>query len=468
MFKNRLLPRSFYINLLIRVILFGLTCFGFSWSSLRIADEYLWVSLNLGFLIIIQIWLMYRYMIRIDGELGRFLEAVNNEEYSGKIFDKKQKKGFDRFRNILNQINDIIRKKSFEIREQEIWYKEVINQSPGGIILFNKNGSVLHSNQAARNMLGMENITNIKNLKKANTNLPDLILITPPGTTFHSLVNNSPGDGTFINKKVNLSFRKSELLISKGSRYLVAFQDINKDLIIHESESWKKLIRVLRHEIMNSISPIGALSKSMLNYVQNDKKELINTEQMSDENLQRINRGLQTIEEASVSILDFVNRYKNLTSLPEPKYKKTELNKILESALSLIQDVLQNKEIILKYKLHQNNSNILADPDLIKQVIINLIKNSIEAMENKKESSVEIKTFQDKQNIILTITDNGQGMSKDVLDQIFIPFFTTKNQGSGIGLTLARQIINSHNGEIRVKSIPGEGTAFAIYLPLLN
>jgi len=177
---------------------------------------------------------------------------------------------------------------------------------------------------------------------------------------------------------------------------------------------------------------------------------------------------LQTIEETSVSILDFVNRYKKLTSLPAPQFKPFELHRLLESTFFLMKDLLINKEIELKHKIDKNNSFILADQELIRQGIINLLKNSIEALEFKKGNLIEVKTIYDKQNVIITISDNGSGIPEEIIDQIFIPFFTTKAQGSGIGLTLVQQIVNLHNGEIRVKSIPGSGTTFAIYLPLLK
>lgn len=468
MFRNRLLPRSFYFNLLIRLIIFGLTCLGFSWSILRIRDEYLLVSLNFGILLLIQLWFMYRYMIKIDAELGRFFEAVRNDEFSAKIFNHKSKLGFDRFRIILEEINELIRKKSAELWEQEIWYKEVINQSPGGLVLFDKNGRVFHSNPAARQMLGINNLNHIKNLESAGFDIPENILSTELDTNLKTLLVKNPDVGSFINKKVSLAFKKSELITSKGPYFLLAFQNIKQDLLNQESESWKKLIRVLRHEIMNSLSPVGALSKSMLGYIQGPKREIISASQLSDEILLRISRGLLTIENTSKSILDFVNRFRKLTSIPEPKLKKLKLGDIMESSLSLIIENQVDIKFDLVKQFHDTDLYILADSDLFSQVLLNLINNSIEAMKETAKPKIIIKTVRENQNIILSITDNGKGIEEDLFDQIFVPFFTTREMGSGIGLTLVQQIVNKHKGEIRLKSIPGKGSTFAIYLPILN
>jgi len=448
---HNMLPKSFYFNLTIRFILFLINALALAWAFSRIREEYIFLCLNLSILLVLQLWLIYRYISRIDRDLCRFLEAVGNNEYSGNVYDPKSKKGFDRFRLLLNQINDIVRQKSLELWEQELWFQEVINQSPGGLVIFSPAGQILHINPVALLNLGVERIFHIDELGKVQSNLPEMIREASDGSTFQAQ---------------GFLFRKSSMSSSKGKRVLLTFDNINKQLVQKETESWKKLIRVIRHEIMNSISPIPALSQSMRTGLLTDEKQLIPASDLSDADIERISNGLCTIEKTSASILEFVNRYRQLTSLPEVRLKHTGIIPLVQESVSLFREDFEKWGIQIDLKFDCTDVQVFADADLLKRVFINLIKNAIESILEVPSPEISIISKVSGNSLCIVVKDNGTGIQTEILDQIFVPFFTTKPDGSGIGLSLARQILIQHDGEISVTSSPGKGSSFIVTLPL--
>ncbi|MBU8893693.1 MAG: HAMP domain-containing histidine kinase, partial [Bacteroidales bacterium] len=252
------------------------------------------------------------------------------------------------------------------------------------------------------------------------------------------------------------------LLNLKGTKIkLISFQDIDKHLYKNEIESWGKLIRILNHEIMNSITPITSLSKTMKKYFV-DGQAVKNRKNITPQTINRTVEGLDIIEERGSGLISFVNSYRKLSSLPEPKRTEFEVSKLLNQVKDLFIDKIENLNIDFKIELNPDDIILFADKDQITQVLINIVRNSFDAIQEKDKGEIRINATKNKSEIALSITDNGKGIPADILNDIFIPFYTTKDSGSGIGLSLSKQIMELHDGTISVNSIPNESTEFIL------
>jgi len=248
---------------------------------------------------------------------------------------------------------------------------------------------------------------------------------------------------------------KSNLIkIGKKELKLLSFQNIKTQLEESELEAWQKLIRVLTHEIMNSVTPIKSLTYSL--------QKIVSSNETDPEKTDKILKGLAAIEKRSKGLLDFVESYKNLTQIPKPTYGRIEIDKLIHHIINLLREELDEEGIKVVTNIISDIS-VVADEKLISQVIINLIKNSSRALENQKEKVLKIESgLNDTSRVYIKITDNGDGISPEIIDKIFVPFFSTREGGSGIGLSFARQIMVLHNGRIDVNSNEGEGTVFTL------
>lgn len=241
-------------------------------------------------------------------------------------------------------------------------------------------------------------------------------------------------------------------------------QNIKNELEAGEVDAWQKLIRVLTHEIMNSVTPITSLSDTLLDIVQ---PSYTNKMPLDQESVNKVYTGLKAIRERNTGLRSFAKAYQSLTRLPAPDFKFVNAQEFLEKVRILVNPELQSIGITLKSKTEPLDHSFLADEEQIIQVILNLLKNSKEAFnedDSKKGKEIQISIIGDKSQTEILIIDNGRGISKESMDKIFVPFFTTKKSGSGIGLALARQIIHQHNGTIQVNSVENEGTIARISL----
>jgi nitrogen fixation/metabolism regulation signal transduction histidine kinase len=278
------------------------------------------------------------------------------------------------------------------------------------------------------------------------------------------------GEQKRINVKVNhnlmsLAIHSQTIIIQKRELKIVTLQDIKSELDTHEMDSWQKLIRILNHEIMNSVAPITSLSSTLSGFYLsgNDhiKPELITTKTISD-----TIRGLGIIEDHGKGLIHFVESYRSLTQLPKPEFKRLNINEFFERIMILVNsgfdtDNYRNEiRPLITSSVIPDDLSLVADDRLLAQVFINVVKNSIEAFGKCKEDDfISLNGGRDQDGrVVLTIKDNGPGMDADTLEKIFVPFFTTKETGSGIGLSLSRQIIRIHNGNITCDSATGEGT----------
>ena len=246
---------------------------------------------------------------------------------------------------------------------------------------------------------------------------------------------------------------------------LVSFQNIKQELDIKEQESWHKLIRILNHEVMNSMTPIVSLSKELNDTFFDKKGEKVPIRNISDDDFEDIYLSTKTIEKRSSALLNFVKGYRSFASLPKPDLKAVSLNEILSGVIKLLESKIKENNIQLIQNLQDEGFMILADKDMLEQVIINLLLNAIEAMQKATNPTISINYGTENKYVFIKIEDNGMGISAEFIDKIFVPFFTTKKKGSGIGLSLSKQIMLAHKGNITVNSTMEKGTVITIKIP---
>lgn len=256
------------------------------------------------------------------------------------------------------------------------------------------------------------------------------------------------------------SFNRVYTLISEHKKI-----EFERKLHQKEYESWEKLMRVLTHEIMNSITPIVSLSETLLSYFQ-IKHVSKSTKDITELTIEKTIRGLETIKSQGQNLIYFTESYRQYSGLKQPEFKYFSLTDLIENIQILYQEILQQQQIRFSIDFFQPQIQIYADENMLSQVLINLLKNSIQALTEQSEREIHIKVYIQEMILFIKITDNGSGIPSNLLEDIFIPFFTTKKDGTGIGLSLSKQIIRMHGGELSVKSQPFHETSFTISLPL--
>jgi len=324
-----------------------------------------------------------------------------------------------------------------------------------GIVTFNTKGLVLHANSAAKKLLGVNILTHLNQLEKVNLNL------------FQAIRNIQPFDQKLVsviseNGSIQLSIKATPFKTKDDELILLAVQDIRNELDEKELDSWMKLIRVLMHEIMNSIAPITSLSESLCQYFIIDGRPALPAE-VTETTIQTTLRGLSVIKEQGNGLMLFVESYRKITRLPKPDKKIFRVEDLI-SRLKVLYTSLENSELVkLTVTINPLDMELFADENLISQVLINLIKNALQANEKNPEGKIQvIAGINSTHHPEIRVVDNGPGIPEEIMEQIFVPFFTTRENGSGIGLSLSRQIMRLHGGRLHVRSVPGKETVFSL------
>lgn len=319
------------------------------------------------------------------------------------------------------------------------------------IISFDKKGEVFLINDTAKKLLHVPDLKNVYSLRSSDPLLCEYLTELFPG-------NNPVLELNRKGEKLKLSKRVSDFTIQGIEHKLISIQNIKNEVEDIELLAWEQLIHVLTHEIMNSMTPISSLSSVLRNKADG---LAINKEYFED--LTDLAEGLEVIERRSIGLMDFVNNYKKINTLPEYKLKHTSLNNLFNRLTMLKNEEILNKNIKLIVSIKEELF-VNIDTALVEQVLINLINNSIDALQETKEPEIELTAKKVNDRIFISVKDNGNGINEDNLNKIFIPFYTTKKTGSGIGLSFSKQVMRLHNGTISVKS--GNDTEFVLEFPV--
>ena len=432
-------------------MLLGLTMALFVYMISR--PNMLFAAMLMGIIIILQLVDIFKFISQTNRKLTRFLESVKYSDFiSGFAADNRLGRSFKELNIAFNEVLEAFRKARSEKEEHWQYLNSVVQQVRTGILSFDGDGNVQLINTNAKRFIGSSNIKNIKELIPLNPKL------------YHAINSAELGKSELYKgpNEIYLTIQSTELRIRGTDVKLVTLQNIQPELQKQELEAWQNLTRVLRHEIMNSITPISSLTSTLREILDHDMERKNSHYELKEEGAEDLKEGLSTIENRSRGLIKFIDAYREYTSLPKPKMTTVRLKDMVTHVAQLMRTELKKTNIDFHYECNSEYLTIQADVEMIEQVLINLLKNAIEALSETDNPKLELIGTYDENTVKIEIIDNGPGIIKEALEHIFVPFYTTKRTGSGIGLSLSRQIMQMHNGSITVESIPDEKTIFTL------
>jgi nitrogen fixation/metabolism regulation signal transduction histidine kinase len=454
------LIKRFTLQVATRIFIILFFCVLFSYALLK----NLWFTTGgIGIIIILQVAFLIQYVNNTNYSLVKFLEALKNEDYS--VYFSPSKKG-DSFAKVFDDFNLIIKifkRNKIEKEAQYKYFKNILEEVNLGIISIKKEDLFANSSNEE-----------IFFLNKAASN----ILQQPQHKYWHRLADHVPWLVHEIKKIANggkilvdfgdeteqkqLSLEVVEIQMLNTPYLIITFQDIRSEIEQKEIEAWHNVIRILAHEMLNSFTPVSSLASTIKAMTENENNELLSINTMTDEDINDINIASSTIKRRSDGLLDFVKDYRTISNVPIPNLKNINVKEFLLNIKILMRSDIESAKIKFILLPIPSNATIHADRKLIEQVIINLINNSIHALHETEQPSIELSCSVEPNKTMIRITDNGHGIEEDIMSQIFIPFYTTKKNGSGIGLSLSKNILKKHGGNLLVSSEAGIFTTFSL------
>jgi nitrogen fixation/metabolism regulation signal transduction histidine kinase len=445
--------KRFELRIIIRVIfMFAVLCLA---AVTVIQAQFIYLII----LIPVVAWQLsdfYRFFHKTQSELEQFVESIHYRDFS-RHFDvrhapdelKNMRKGF-------NDINSTFKVISREKETQYLYLQKILELVETGILSYEvESGEVVWMNDSLKRILGMPYLKSLQSLEKRDVYL------------FREIQQLQPGAGKIIsiskdNGIVKVLASATAFQTDNKTYKLAAFQNVNEALDEAEAKAWQKLLSVMTHEIMNSVAPISSLADTMLDRLQK-ATEFMREQPAAVEDLEL---GIETIRRRSEGLLKFTETYRNLNKIVAPTLSKVYIRNLFENLHQLMQPTLQQKNVELDIILQNPDLSYELDATLIEQVLINLLVNAIEAVKDKPNPKIHLSAFSaaGSSKINIKVADNGCGIPASLMDRIFIPFFTTRKNGSGIGLSLCQQILLLHKGSIQVQSVVNEGSAFTLHL----
>lgn len=410
----------------------------------------------IAILAVVQVVTLITYLDKTNKEIISFFKEIKTGNLT--LPEPKRDEGsYDKYlRGQFGMVIKKLKQSGFATDTRHQYLTTIVQHVGIGLITFNNKGDIQIMNIAAKKLLKTEAIKNIEELNKINEQLV---------TSFKKL--KTGGSELLIleieGEEKQLSIYAIELFLDNEHFKLISIQNIRTELEEKEMEAWQKLVRVLTHEIMNSVTPISSLATT----VEHDLGDYLGSEEkgclIEKEDLEDIHMAVQTIQRRSDGLIRFVNDFRSLTHTPEPKLQIVNVSNFFHQLKVLLKSELDENHIHFIIKVTPQTLTIKLDPELIQQVLINLTKNAIQALKEQGKKTIRLSAFQDDRNkVVFAIEDNGPGIDEEAQNKIFIPFFTTKRKGSGIGLSLSRQIMRQHHGSISVRSKPDEGSEFVL------
>lgn len=409
----------------------------------------IWISLAMALLIAE----LFLFLHRSRKALKEFLLAVSQEDFSN-IYtaDKFDGEITGAYKQILEKFRDLRIQKESHYH----YLLRIIEHVDTALICLDRQENIRLINQSAKDLLAISGINDLKPLMKIDKKLVEVIRGIQSGQKeLIKIIRNG--------KLLNLSVRATEFTLESEKYKLVSFQDIKTELEEQEVSSWQKLVRVLTHEIMNSTVPITNMVSFAREFLVDEHGNPRHVPGLNEQEISDMVESLKTAEVRGQGLVNFVKTTKSLTQIPSPSFRDVSVNDLFSRIQNLFKPELNRDNIQLKISPCDPDIIIKADLELLEQVIINLVRNAIEAVSQTVDPRIELKAeCREGNKTIISVRDNGRGISKELMDQIFIPFFSTKRNGSGIGLSLSRQIMKLHKGRIDVESKPGSGTGFLL------
>ncbi|GAB4401954.1 MAG: ATP-binding protein [Microscillaceae bacterium] len=432
--------------------------------------QYYITAFTLGLTALVQLVLLVRYAEQATTLFSRFLSAIQYDDFS----QNYQLAGLGHRFKALSQEFERVMQKFQEIRaekEAQYHYLDTIVQHIAiGLLVYDEQGQIRLFNEAAQQLLGIKRLRHLTQLQKTH---PDLLLqLENPEPQRREVVKLIQDD-----RIVHLAMRRTAITLRQENLRIISWQDIQTELDDKEMEAWQNLIRVLTHEIINSVTPIASLSATINDDLARhidrlqahqaaNSPDLPPSQEAFEEAAQEMHYAIQIIQKRSEGLIRFVQDFRRLTKIPLPQLENLRLKDLIDSVVFLQKEEFRKNRVNFEAHIQPETLDIMADPRLIEQVFINLLKNAAQALAEKEDRQIWLRARREAAGkTLVEIEDNGAGISADALKNIFIPFFTTKKAGSGIGLSFSRQVMRLHGGNILVKSHLSQGTVFTLVFP---
>lgn len=444
--------RRFSVSVLVRVALLLATMVGLA-AIIGRADLF-FNQVILGILVILQTVALIRFVRRTNRDLAKFLLAIKHADFSVH-FGGEPDRSFRALHAAFAEILDTYQRVNADREVQYQYLELLVSHIKVGIISLRGDDEITLINQPARDLLQTDTYHYWHNLAKKHPHLVEVVDQLSAGES--RLLELRVGEE---NKR--LSVQVSSAVLLRQTYRIITIQDIEQEINQSETAAYHRLIRTLTHEMMNSVTPIASLSETLLMMIRHEDGRVKSPEAIDQNYLQELALALQTIGKRSEGLLHFVEDYRKLTQLPPLRAEAVSVRELLATVGRLLQPELRTQGVRWRVALASDELMLWGDPHLVEQVLINLITNSRQALAATPDPRLTVRSYRQGEELIIVVTDNGPGIDSDKIDQIFVPFFSTKPQGSGIGLSLSRHIMTLHRGTIRVQSPPGGPTSFLL------
>jgi nitrogen fixation/metabolism regulation signal transduction histidine kinase len=437
----------------VRTVLIMLTLLGLTY--LIVTPGYHAATIALTLVLIFECFSMVKFIARTNAELVRFLDAARYADYSQRFDLKGLGAGFselgEAFADILERFQNNRQKQEEKFRH----VKTVVEHLPVPLISIKQDGSVKLWNNAARRLFGASRILKASDLAQFGIDF-----------VYH-LTNIQAGERRLVSLQIDsmthqLSVSMTEIIVGREQEKLLSLQDIQNELDANQLQAWQDLVKVLTHEIMNSITPVASLAKTAADLVE-DTKAQVKEQPDVLEQLNDIASAVQTVARRSDGLMNFVGSYRKLTRLPVPKKEKIKVSTCFAQVIEIIKQGDPHQNIAFKVTIEPSELEINADPTMLEHILINLMKNAQQAMQFIESPCVSlVASINRRGHAVIEIADNGPGIDEEAKNKIFVPFFTTKKEGSGVGLALTRQVMNAHGGLVKVGNSDVGGALFTL------
>lgn len=444
--------RNFYFQLIFRVILITLTAIVLAFAVFK--PWYFTLVFSVFFLVA-QVYSLITFINSTNRKIAYFFDAIKNEDFTLRFPEKVTIKSFKELNRSLNRVNNLIQEVHLQLQIREQYYQEILKQASIGIMSFNEKGHILFSNPTLEKLLNYTPLNHIKQLNQVDEKLYEVFKSFQPfERKLFQLTNER--------EQIQLALKSTPLTLDGKSLLLVVVQDIHQELDEKETESWVRLIRVLTHEIMNTITPIASISDSIIKYYRHGGK-MIALENLEEDQIKNTLKGLEVIKEQGGNLMDFVQSYRSLLNVPDPNKAIVGGKALLDKIHVMMSAKLGEEQNIFSVDCNPEELEFFIDEKQIAQVLINLGKNGLQSVQAMENGKVRIIAGMENDGVkYIEVKDNGPGIPEDLIDEIFVPFFTTKNEGTGIGLSLSKRVMQLHGGSLKVRSRPHQETVFRL------
>lgn len=450
--------RSFRFGIIIRVLFLAATLLALIYLILETSY---YVSMTiLGMVIIGQVIALIKYLERTNVLLTRFLEAIRYSDFTGSFRNHRLGSNFDELNESFSEVIDRFKEERGE-KEESIRYLETVVQHIGiGLMCVNGKGEVILLNTAAKRLFKIATLRKLESLRPISESLYKIVKQLKGGSRSLARI-------SIQNETLQLAMHATEFRMRNEAFKLVSFQNIHTELEEKEMEAWQNLTQVLAHEIMNSITPISSLSATVKMLLEENLRSDAEKVELDRETVTDVSDALNTISNRSQGLIRFVNSYRDFTQIPEPKVELFSVKEVLQRIANLMRSQAEEEGIFIEVETDPESLELTADPNLIEQVLINLVKNATRVLSGGEEGKIILKgEIGESGRVAIHVSDNGPGVKKSMTEKIFIPFYTVsgdgKTKGSGIGLSLSRQIMRLHGGSLILNSEKGKGSTFTM------